>query len=198
MVGSGQSRVPCNRLTVIAFNHILNPLHESLTVFDPHLVGTDVDIRAIGLRNLTEELFKALLEHFTAFFRVHREAKSVLEICGMAGHVDLGHHGDASLTGVSNQLADFVVCVELSFVTALSLVLRVVELWINLALNAPCRIVGKVPVEIIQFVEGHQIKCRLKHIDGLIVATRIVHKAPERICRPVVDFHIGHTALIIR
>ena len=116
----------------------------------------------------------------------------------MSGHVDFGHHRDAALFGVGNHFADFVVGVEFALVATFPMILRVIELRIHLALDAPCGIVGQVPMEIVQLVETHQVDGFLQHTDGLIVASRIVHKAPKRVARPVVNFTIRDFAVFVQ
>ena len=80
LVGSGQSRVPCDGLAVI-FNHqCFNPLHKALRVFNPDFIGADMEIGTVAFRDFGEELVQALFKHFLAILGVHREAESVLEI----------------------------------------------------------------------------------------------------------------------
>ena len=79
-VGSGQSRVPGDGLAVVLNHQCLNPLHKTLWVFNPNLVGADMEIGTVAFRDFGEELVQALFKHFLAFLGVHREAESVLEI----------------------------------------------------------------------------------------------------------------------
>lgn len=140
---------------------------------------------------------EASLKNLFAFLGVHADAKGIGEIGGMSGHVDFGYDGDASFLGVGDDFAYFVVGVELAFVAALALILRVVELRIGLALDAPGGMVGQVPVKVVQLVETHQVEGLFEHFDGLVVSSRVVHESAERITWPVVDFNVGYSPIFI-
>ena len=196
-VGGRQARIPSDGRSFIFTYHIFNPLHKALRVFNPHLIGTNVEIRAIAFRDFGEELFEAFFEHLSSFLRVHREAKGILEISGMTRHVYFGHYGDASFLRVSDDFTDFIVSVELALVATFALVLWIIELRISLTFDAPSGIVGQMPVEIIQLIEAHQVQSLFQHADRLIVAPRVVHEAPKRICCPVVHLQVGNHALFV-
>ena len=52
-------------------------------------------------------------------------------------------------------------------------------------------------MEIVEFVETHQINCLLQLTDSLIIASRVMHEASERIFRPVMDFKVGYFSLFV-
>ena len=118
-----------------------------------------------------------------ALFFGKKPGKSECIVCllVMAGHVDFWNYGNASLLCVGDDFTDFVVSVEFAFVAAFALILRIIELWISLAFDAPRRMVGQMPMKIVQLVETHQVKRFFEHLNGLIIAPRVVHESTERI-----------------
>ena len=162
-----------------------------------NLIRADMKVGTVVFRNFGEKLFKTFFQHLSALLGVHCKTESILKISGVPWHVDFRHDSDSPLLSIGNHLSDFIVCVVLTLVAARSLILRIIELRINPTLDAPCRIIGQVPMEIVQLVETHQIECFLQLTDGLVVAPRVVHKASERICGPVVNFQIGNATILI-
>ena len=70
----------------------------------------------------------------------------------MSWHINFRHYGDATFFGVCNQFTNLIVSIEFSAVTTWTLILRVIELRINLTFYTPCGIIGKMPMEIIDFI----------------------------------------------
>ena len=161
-------------------------------MFHPNFIGTDVEVGAIAGWNLCEELFEAGLEHLHSLRRSHRETEGVVEVATVTGHVYFGNDGDAPFAGIGYHFAYLVIGIELPFIASLALELRVVELRISSALDAPGRIVGEVPMEDIDLIKGEEVEFALQHLDGTEVAARIVHKASNGKGRPVANGHLRY------
>lgn len=173
----------------------LNPAGEAVRVGDVYLVGTDMKPGAERSGYLLEKLLEAIGKHLLALFGVHGKAERVGEVAGVTGHVNLRHNHHPSLTGITDERPYLLVGVELAFVASLTLVAGVVELWIAAALDTPGRMVGEMPMEEVEFIARHEVDGLTKQFNGLIVASGVVHETTQRIGCPVVNLHIGHTAI---
>ena len=156
-----------------------------------HLIGPYVEVGTVGGGNLTEELFKALPQHLHALWRSHTEAERVVEEAAVPRHVNLRNHGYASLACVGYHIANLVVGVKLALVAPFALESGVVELRISLALYAPCRIVGEMPMENVKLILRKEVQFTLQHLHGTKVSTHIVHKATNGKSRPIAYAHLG-------
>ena len=84
----------------------------------------------------------------------------------VAGNVELGHHADAAIVRVGDELANFFLRVEHAVGTGAG------QLGKYFALDAEALVVGKMPVQHVHLHRGHAIEIALEHIDGNEVAAR--------------------------
>jgi hypothetical protein len=104
----------------------------------------------------------------------------------VAGNVELGHHANAAIAGVGDELADFVLRV-IHAVGA-----HAGEPGKFLALDAESLVVGKVPVHDIQLHCCHRVEVALEHLDRDEVAADVEHQASPREARLVFDGDSGN------
>ena len=116
----------------------------------------------------------------------------------MSRHVDFRHHGHSALCGIAYEFAYLIVGIIFTLIASLALVLRIIQLGMAAALDAPRRIVGKMPVEEVELVARHEVYGLLEHGERLIIAARVMHEATHRIGRPVVDLGIRYTPVTVR
>ena len=194
---AGQAGVPCHDLAAVSRRHTLAEAYEALGIGHSHLVATYVYHGTKLCRYLLKKLFEAGLKHLHALLCGHAKTKSAVKVCAVAGHVDFGKHHDTTLLGIGYHVAYLRIGVYLATVAPGLLIGGVVELRIDTALNSPRGIVGEMPVKDIELVERHEVDVALYHVYGAVVAPRVVHEAPQRKGRIVLDAHHRHVAVLV-
>ena len=124
---------------------------------------------------------------------------------GVAGYIDLRHHLDVAGSGVGNDVGDLF----LGVVAAVRARLSAGRIDAGIAagdaaaadlgqarvfpdLDAPALVVGQVPVEDVELVQGHRVEHALDLVHAVEVPGRIEHVAAPAKARRVLDPQRGH------
>ena len=96
---------------------------------------------------------------------------------GVAGEVDLGHHGDMAGGGIGHDLADVGVGVAALLLLAVShAAAHGGEARVALDVDAPAEALGEVPVEDVHLERGHEVEEGLDGADLLVLTARVEHQ----------------------
>ena len=191
-LGGGKTGIPCNRNASMRPDDAFAKFHESFRIGNVYFVGADVEIGAVCGRNFGEKFLQTCFQYLLSFFRGHAEAKGFVKILAVSGHVDFRDHADTPFSGVGDDFPDFVVGVEFPFVPTGSLELGIIQLGIGAAFDAPGGVVGQVPVEDIEFVEGQQVDFLFDPVNFAVIASGVVHEPPDRERGPIFDAKVGN------
>ena len=115
----------------------------------------------------------------------------------MSRHINFRNNGNSLIFSIGYQLADFIVCIKLSTITTRTLILSIIQLRIYLTFNTPSRIIGQVPMKIINLVQRHQIDSLFQQFYRLEVTPCIMHKSSHGINRPIMNLHIRNSPFLI-
>ena len=102
-------------------------------------------------------------------FRITDEPRTAV-----SGNVELGDHADAAIVRVGDEVANFVLRIE----HAVGAHAR--ELGKYFALDAESLVIGKMPVQDVQFHCGHRVEVALEHVDGNEVAADVDERCRAR------------------
>ena len=181
----------CEELLVVA-NKTLGILHLAT-----HLIRAEVDVRAILGRNLGKELGKELVENLHTLLILHLATEDSPEVLAVTRNVELWDNHHATLLGILNHITNLVVGVELARVTSRRAVLRIVELWVALALDTPRWVVGQMPMEYIELVCREEVDILFEVLHRAEVTTCVVHKTTNWKGWVVLNLCDTHQTLLI-
>ena len=150
------------------------------------------------------------LAHLVLFARAAEPRIGGQRAHGMSGEFDLGDHRDKTLRGVVHDVADLVLRIVTAIGRFVELAVFVVlaarvaadqrtaaygthlgQFRVFLNLDTPSLVVGQVPVEHVELMQGHDIERLLHFVDREEMAADVEHHAPVAQARFVLDRHDG-------
>ncbi len=180
------------------------------------LIATDVDV---GRREQGQHLVQYIGDEGQAAFagveqiRVDAPIHAHLRACAgyahffgvgsngclcMAGHVQFGQHGDVQTRRIGDDLADLFLGVEAAIPLRRAVLAgagrcapcaHLGELGIALDLDTPTLIIGEMPMQHVELVQGHRIEHMLDRVHIMEMPGHIQVLAAPAETRPVADRH---------
>ena len=168
------ARIPRNHLLALGANIRYHFRHEGL-VREAHLVCTDVQVRHVGkgFAYLVDEE----LQNLGTFGALHVVAEGAHEGCAMARHVDFGDEEHVVLLTELHEFLGFFDGVVLALQAGH--VHTIVQHREYLAFQAPCLVLGEVPMEHVDLVSGEDFDFLLQLVEREVAAADVVHETTD-------------------
>ena len=175
------SRIPGDHLLALGAD-VGHHFGNECRVGESHLVGTDVEVRHIeGLAHLVHEE----LEDLHAFGALHVVAEGSLEGSAMSRHVDFRNERHLTRLAVFHEFLGFFEGIVLA--RHACHVPGIVQHREDPALEAPCLVLGEVPVEDIDLVSGKHVDFTLELVEGDVASSVVLHESAYLERGPVHD-----------